>query len=77
MSLLVRTWNLFHGNASPPERHGFLEQMIRLATEDGPDVLCLQELPVWALSASAIGAGCRSSARSPRGRCFEASRSAG
>ena len=49
MSLLVRTWNVFHGNASPPERHGFLEQMIRLATEDRPDVLCLQELPVWAL----------------------------
>ena len=49
MSLLVRTWNVFHGNASPPERHGFLEEMIRLATEDRPDVLCLQELPVWAL----------------------------
>ena len=46
MSLLVRTWNVFHGNASPPERHGFLEQMVRLATEDRPDVLCLQELPV-------------------------------
>ena len=49
VSLLVRTWNVFHGNASPPERHGFLEQMIRLASEDRPDVLCLQELPVWAL----------------------------
>src|SRR4051794_4543775 len=49
VSLLVRTWNVFHGNASPPERRGFLEQMIRLATEDQPDVLCLQELPVWAL----------------------------
>ena len=49
MSLLVRTWNVFHGNASPPERHGYLEQMIRLATQDRPDVLCLQELPVWAL----------------------------
>jgi endonuclease/exonuclease/phosphatase family metal-dependent hydrolase len=49
VSLLVRTWNVFHGNASPPERRGFLEQMIRLATEDRPDVLCLQELPVWAL----------------------------
>ena len=49
VSLLVRTWNVFHGNASPPERHGFLEQMIRLATEDRPDVLCLQELPVWSL----------------------------
>jgi endonuclease/exonuclease/phosphatase family metal-dependent hydrolase len=49
VSLLVRTWNVFHGNASPPERHSFLEQMIRHASADGPDVLCLQELPVWAL----------------------------
>lgn len=49
MSLLVRTWNLFHGNASPPERAGHLEQMVRLASEDEPDVLCLQEVPVWAL----------------------------
>jgi len=46
--LLVRTWNVFHGNANPPERSGFLEEMVRLASADGPDVLCLQELPVWA-----------------------------
>ncbi len=49
MRLLVRTWNLFHGNASPPERRAFLEQMVRLGSADGPDVLCLQEVPVWAL----------------------------
>jgi Endonuclease/Exonuclease/phosphatase family len=49
MSLLVRTWNVFHGNANPPERRGYLEQMVRLASEDRPDVLCLQELPVWSL----------------------------
>jgi endonuclease/exonuclease/phosphatase family metal-dependent hydrolase len=48
--LLVRTWNLFHGNATPPERHAFLEQMLRVSTADGPDLLCLQELPVWALA---------------------------
>jgi endonuclease/exonuclease/phosphatase family metal-dependent hydrolase len=47
--MLVRTWNLFHGNASPPERGAFLRQMIELVTGDGPDVVCLQELPVWAL----------------------------
>lgn len=47
--LLVRTWNLFHGNAVPPERAAFLAEMVRLATKDRPDVLCLQELPVWAL----------------------------
>src|SRR5919206_561747 len=47
--LLVRTWNLFHGNAKPPERTAFLQEMVRLAAADGPDVLCLQEVPVWAL----------------------------
>jgi endonuclease/exonuclease/phosphatase family metal-dependent hydrolase len=48
--LVVRTWNLFHGNADPPERRAFLEEMVRLASADGPDLLCLQELPVWALA---------------------------
>lgn len=50
MPLVVRTWNLFHGNASPPERRGFLREMIELVTADGPDIVCLQELDVWALS---------------------------
>jgi endonuclease/exonuclease/phosphatase family metal-dependent hydrolase len=27
----------------------FLERMIELATADQPDVLCLQEVPPWAL----------------------------
>jgi endonuclease/exonuclease/phosphatase family metal-dependent hydrolase len=49
VSLLVRTWNVFHGNTSPPERQGHLEEMVRLATADEPDVVCLQEVPVWAL----------------------------
>jgi endonuclease/exonuclease/phosphatase family metal-dependent hydrolase len=45
--VLVRTWNLFHGNAKPPGRHAYLEQMLQLAATDGADVLCLQELPAW------------------------------
>lgn len=49
MALLVRTWNVFHGNANPPERRAFLEEMVRLASADRPDLLCLQEVPVWAL----------------------------
>jgi hypothetical protein len=49
LPLLVRTWNVFHGNAVPPERGDFLEDMVRLATSDGPAALCLQELPVWSL----------------------------
>ncbi len=47
--MLVRSWNLYHGNTSPPSRRNELERMVRLASEDRPDVLCLQELPVWAL----------------------------
>jgi endonuclease/exonuclease/phosphatase family metal-dependent hydrolase len=55
--LLVRTWNLFHGNAKPPERRAFLEEMVRLAAADRPDVLCLQEVPAWALDRLAEWSG--------------------
>lgn len=48
MALLVRTWNLFHGNAVPPERRGFLREMVELVAADDPDIVCLQEVPVWA-----------------------------
>jgi endonuclease/exonuclease/phosphatase family metal-dependent hydrolase len=47
--VLIRSWNVFHGRSHPPGRTLYLEQMIRLATEDAPDVLCLQEVPPWAL----------------------------
>ena len=49
MAFHVRTWNLFHGNADPPTRRGHLHAMLELATADRPEVLCLQEVPVWAL----------------------------
>jgi len=49
VALLVRSWNLFHGNASPPRRRSYLREMVALATADAPDVLCLQEIPVWAV----------------------------
>jgi endonuclease/exonuclease/phosphatase family metal-dependent hydrolase len=48
--MLVRSWNLFHGNTLPPGRRSHLKEMIRLATADRPDVLCLQEAPLWSLS---------------------------
>jgi endonuclease/exonuclease/phosphatase family metal-dependent hydrolase len=57
MRLLVRTWNVFHGNSSPPQRRGFLEAIVRLAIADRPDVVCLQELPVWSLSRLAAWSG--------------------
>ncbi|HET8894102.1 MAG TPA: endonuclease/exonuclease/phosphatase family protein [Gaiellaceae bacterium] len=50
MPLLARTWNLFHGNAVPPERRAFLREMVELVTADDPDIVCLQELPVWAVA---------------------------
>lgn len=53
--MLVRTWNLFHGNTLPPHRESFLDEMIRLATADDPDVLCVQEVPAWALDRFTVG----------------------
>ena len=47
--MLIRSWNLFHGNASPPRRKSYLEEMVRLACTDRPVVLLLQEVPAWAL----------------------------
>lgn len=49
MELVIRTWNLFHGNAKPPERHAYLEEMVRLVTAGPPAIVCLQEVPAWAL----------------------------
>ena len=60
MRVLVRTWNVFHGNADPPRRQGFLHRMIELATVDRPDVVCLQEVPVWALARLEAWSGMRS-----------------
>jgi endonuclease/exonuclease/phosphatase family metal-dependent hydrolase len=47
--LLVRTWNVFHGNAFPPERRAFLREAVELVCADKPDLVCLQEVPAWAL----------------------------
>jgi endonuclease/exonuclease/phosphatase family metal-dependent hydrolase len=49
VALLVRSWNVFHGNVQPPDHRSRLHTMVRLATADRPDVLCLQEVPLWAL----------------------------
>jgi endonuclease/exonuclease/phosphatase family metal-dependent hydrolase len=47
--------NLFHGNSVPPQREGFLDEMLRLAAADDPDVLCVQEVPAWALGRFTAG----------------------
>jgi endonuclease/exonuclease/phosphatase family metal-dependent hydrolase len=53
--VLIRTWNLFHGNALPPGRRTFFDEMISLASADDPDVLCVQEVPAWALGRFTAG----------------------
>jgi endonuclease/exonuclease/phosphatase family metal-dependent hydrolase len=50
LPLVVRTWNVFHGNTFPPGRHAFLHEMLDVVCGDRPDVVCLQELPVWGLA---------------------------
>jgi endonuclease/exonuclease/phosphatase family metal-dependent hydrolase len=70
VALLVRTWNLFHGNALPPERRGYLREMVELISADEPGIVCLQEVPVWALRHLARWSGMRAFgaiAASPRG----------
>jgi len=47
--LVVRTWNVYHGRTFPPGGRTYLERMIDLITADRPDVVALQEVPVWAL----------------------------
>ena len=47
--MLIRTWNLFHGNTAPPGRKAYLRKMVELISAGAPDIVCLQELPAWAL----------------------------
>jgi endonuclease/exonuclease/phosphatase family metal-dependent hydrolase len=55
--VLIRTWNVFHGNTKPSQRHAFLQEAVELAVSDDPDVVCLQELPAWSLSQVAAWSG--------------------
>jgi endonuclease/exonuclease/phosphatase family metal-dependent hydrolase len=47
---LVRSWNLFHGRSHPPGEVDYVEDAVRLICSDEPDVVCLQEVPPWALT---------------------------
>jgi endonuclease/exonuclease/phosphatase family metal-dependent hydrolase len=58
--MVVRTWNLFHGNTVPPGRRAFLREMVELITADRPGVVCLQEIPLWALPHLASWSGMQS-----------------
>jgi endonuclease/exonuclease/phosphatase family metal-dependent hydrolase len=57
--MIARTWNVFHGKTSPPGRRSYLREMIELVTADRPGVVCLQEVPVWALDRVAEWAAMR------------------
>ncbi len=52
--LLVRTWNIAHGRDVPPTRdygharRKMLDQMAGMISADDPDLVLLQEVPVWA-----------------------------
>lgn len=50
MAILIRSWNVFHGRTLTPGRRAYLREAIELATGDQPDVLCLQELPLWSVA---------------------------
>jgi endonuclease/exonuclease/phosphatase family metal-dependent hydrolase len=47
--LLVRSWNLYHGRTHPQSSTLHLDRMVRLVTTDAPDVVALQEVPLWAV----------------------------
>src|SRR5438552_13816045 len=47
VGLVIRSWNIFHGRSHPPDSTLRVEEAIRLAAADRPDVLCLQEVPPW------------------------------
>jgi endonuclease/exonuclease/phosphatase family metal-dependent hydrolase len=47
--VLIRSWNVYHGRSHPAGRRGYLRAAIELAAGDDPDVVCLQELPLWSL----------------------------
>ncbi len=55
--MLIRSWNVYHGRSHPAGRRGYLRTAIELAAADGPDVVCLQELPLWSLSRLARWSG--------------------
>jgi endonuclease/exonuclease/phosphatase family metal-dependent hydrolase len=49
VGLVIRTWNLYHGRTRPKTGRTYLERMVRLISMDAPDVVALQEVPLWAL----------------------------
>jgi endonuclease/exonuclease/phosphatase family metal-dependent hydrolase len=55
--VVIRTWNVFHGNTWPPTGKRYMEEMVRSITMGEPDAVCLQEVPPWALGRLADWSG--------------------
>ena len=47
--MLIRTWNLNLGNTVPKGRKPRVQEMVELITAETPDIVCLQEVPTWAI----------------------------
>src|SRR3954468_20303918 len=47
--MLIRAWNLYSGNTVPRGRRAYLREMIELIAGDRTGIVCLQEVPAWAL----------------------------
>jgi Endonuclease/Exonuclease/phosphatase family len=58
-AMLVRSWNVYHGRSDPPGDVDYLEDAVRLACAGRPHVLCLQEVPPWALERLSDWSGMR------------------
>jgi endonuclease/exonuclease/phosphatase family metal-dependent hydrolase len=56
-AMLVRTWNVNRGNASPPDARNHLHEMVTLMSQGGPDLIMLQDVPAWGLEAVGAWAG--------------------
>ena len=70
MALLVRSWNVYHGMTSPRDRRSHLAEAVRLVTADEPDVVCLQEVPLWGCPKLAEWSGMSAFAKSARAVWF-------
>jgi endonuclease/exonuclease/phosphatase family metal-dependent hydrolase len=66
MSLVVRSWNLYHGMTSPPGRRSHLAEAVRLISSDRPDIVCLQEVPLWGCRRLEAWSGMKAVYRSTR-----------
>src|SRR5262245_33409989 len=55
--MLVRSWNLHLGKTAPDGKGGHLREMVELAVAGDPAIVCLQEVPAWALGSVGQWAG--------------------